>query len=64
MNNQERASNAQVAVDAYAQLPTTDSDHCVSDLLCDLMHLCKQSGVSFKDELKTARMHFEFESKR
>ncbi len=36
-------------------------EEAISDLLCDLMHLCDKEGLSFEDLLSGARVHFEAE---
>ena len=61
--NGERAERAACALDDYAgeELPDTDSETLLVDLLTDLRHFCRSNGVSFAEALKTSKTHFEEE---
>lgn len=68
-NNPIRAARAETGLTAYVEAlgdpyngdePACLQEH-VSDLLCDLMHLCKQRGVDFDACLATGLTNHEAE---
>jgi hypothetical protein len=56
--NEERAARAAIALEAYKNIPGTDPDAAVRDLLSDLMHYCDQNELLFKFELEVARSNY------
>ena len=63
-NNLDRAETAKQAVDVYAKATCSedeDSETKVSDLLCDLMHLCDLEGLDFKRSVERADSHYSDE---
>jgi hypothetical protein len=54
---------AAIALEAYSPLQGDDDDEAtlVTDLLSDLMHLCRSRGINFDDLLETARGNYEEE---
>lgn len=62
--NTSRAIWAAVAVKAFAKETGIQSETLetkVSDLLCDLMHLCHQRGIDFHKERRNAEVTFDEE---
>lgn len=65
--NKFRASRAMAGLESYAGLDGVSVDTpeesalVLSDLLCDLMHLCAQRGVDFEARLEAGREHFAIE---
>lgn len=62
--NKDRAGWAQVAADAFASetrmdKANEDMETVLTDLLCDIMHLCNQKGIDFKQVLDSGQAHFE-----
>jgi hypothetical protein len=67
-SNDERADWALAALAAFAaetgQAAARDGlREIVSDLLCNLQHLCAREGVDFKDALADGTGNHEFEVK-
>lgn len=68
-SNLDRAVWAQIALAAFAKETRQDTSgdleadpgQVIGDLLCDLMHLCRQGGIDFEECLSNGRGHFEFE---
>jgi len=64
--NHDRAVWAGIALGHFQDEIGTDDDDSLSDLLCDLMHLCdrrsKAAGFDFDRELDRARMHYQAET--
>ena len=65
-SNDERADWAQTALAAFAaetgQAAARDGlPEIVSDLLCNLQHLCAREGVDFKQALADGTGNYEFE---
>lgn len=42
-------------------LPISDYESVISDVLADIMHYCDQRGWDFQHELQRAQSHFEWE---
>ncbi len=59
LSNQDRATRCRQAIDAYSD---DDAYTNLVDFLADAMHFCHQSGLSFRDALDTALMHFHAET--
>jgi hypothetical protein len=67
--NQERASRARSSISAYLCCrdghllldKAVERETNVSDLLADLMHYCREEGLSFDSALQTAMTNFEAE---
>ena len=61
------ASNARLglraakALKCYCEIPGTDPENAVTDLLTDLMHLSDIERVDFETMLRLARSHHEAE---
>lgn len=73
-DNVDRAGWALLALNAFCaetrydpreqSVDVGDKDHIMevaSDLVCDLMHLCKQYGVDPEEVISQARLNYEFE---
>lgn len=73
-DNYDRAQWALIALDAFANethhdpreksVDPSDTDflqEIASDLICDLMHLLKQSDLDPEEIIASARYNFEFE---
>jgi hypothetical protein len=60
--NDDRAVWAEVALAAFAAETGCDRADALPDLLCDLLHWCDRTGVSFADELERARGHYRVET--
>lgn len=60
MDNEMRVNRAITALDAY---PAEEDDLLskISDLLADLMHLCRREGIDFEKCLTVAEVNFESE---
>lgn len=61
VDNTQRAAWARVAIDGFIRATRTDEDDVISDLLCNLMHYCAESGADFLAELNRAALHFQAE---
>jgi hypothetical protein len=69
VSNADRAEWADVAIAAFAQETWQDKSgdlehdkQCVvSDLLCNLMHLCRRDGIDFAKCLANGNSNFEEE---
>lgn len=71
IDNRKRARWAQGAVNAFSvatrfgrtfnKLHRDDKADLVSDLLCDLMHFCKQNKIDFDKALKQGLQNFNIE---
>lgn len=69
VTNSDRADWAQVAVEAFAAETSQDTSgdlaedkgQVIGDLLCNLMHLCRQDNINFEECLSNGRGNFEFE---
>jgi hypothetical protein len=61
LENARRVAEATWTLDFYRSLPGADPDEALTDLMCNLMHLCANDGTSFDAILKRARMHFDVE---
>jgi hypothetical protein len=62
-DNDERAANAYLALEAFQDLTGTDPGDAVSDLLCDLMHWCdRNSDEGFDGALTRARAYYAEET--
>lgn len=64
--NSQRREWARVALSAYAplvygqpfaELVAKDRETCLTDLLADLIHLCRSEEIDFDDCLRQARTH-------
>jgi hypothetical protein len=64
--NHDRAAWAGIALGHFQDTTGTDDEDSLSDLLCDLMHLCdrraKAAGFDFDRELDRARRHYQAET--
>jgi hypothetical protein len=63
-NNKDRAQRALHSVNeykAYCGETVSDRVETVTDLLCDLMHLCDRLGVDFDTRVVSARFHHDEE---
>lgn len=60
--NDDRAVWAEVALAAFATETGCDQADALPDLLCDLLHWCDRTGVSFAAELERARLHYAAET--
>ena len=60
--NEKRALWADGALRAFRNLTGTDFEDAVSDLMADLMHWCDRNGMTFANELRRARYHYEEET--
>ena len=69
MNNHQRAEAALVALKAFSDAaPNGDLDEVLSDLICDLMHLCNDtelgfSHLNFDEILASAERFYRYETK-
>ena len=55
--NEQRAQRARQVVAAFTQALASDNEPLqtnITDLLADLMHLCRQEGIAFADALRSA----------
>jgi hypothetical protein len=60
--NEKRAEWAQGAIDSFQDITGTDDEDAISDLLCDMMHLCDSNdGPDFLSEVARARGHYDYE---
>jgi len=64
--NTDRAIWAGIAVAHFQDQTGTDDQDALSDMLCDLLHLCdrraKEPGFDFDKELARAKMHYQAET--
>lgn len=60
--NERRAEWAAVALSEFRRETGADIGDAASDLLADLMHWCDRNEQDFEEELRRARMHYEFET--
>ncbi len=60
MDNETRRNRAITALEAYSE-EDDDLASNITDLLTDLMHLCKQQGIEFQGCLLSAEVNFEAE---
>ena len=62
--NDDRAGWADLALLAFQAATGTDREDALSDLLCDLMHLCDRDIFlgSFETQVERARGHYEAET--
>lgn len=62
--NDNRATWADQAVRAFRYTTGTDREDALSDLLCDLMHLCDRDAKlgDFESQLRRARGHYAAET--
>lgn len=65
VTNEQRADLAYRTLLYFAQLEGLNSsdiyDAAITDLLADLMHLCRQSGPDFNEHLRVATDHHNAE---
>lgn len=59
--NEEHVTRAREIVRAFYP-QETEQDTNVSDMLCNLMHLCDAEGWDFDAQIEQGRFHFEAES--
>ena len=60
----EKAKNAKTILKSYSEITGSDPEDCLTDLLADMMHLCRiQPSQSFVSALVTAQAHFDAEQK-
>jgi hypothetical protein len=60
--NMSRVARARVAIKGYAG-EFHDLEANITDVLCDLRHLCAAKQMDFDHIDKVAKMHFEAENK-
>lgn len=65
--NLARAGWAMKAVETFAaetglDLEADGLDVAISDLLCDILHLCQRDGIDIERAADAAYMHFEAEA--
>jgi hypothetical protein len=62
--NEDRASRALHALQAYAEAKRCDDDTrtMIIDLIADLMHLAEQTGHDHEPILRVAADHYEIEA--
>ncbi len=63
-NNQDRAGWAEAGVEAFAKLTMPEEEPIVlklTDLLCNLRHLCDREALDFDDLMRVADFHYESE---
>jgi hypothetical protein len=62
--NDDRAEWADRAIESFRVATGTDREEALSDLLCDLMHLCDRDSHlgNFDTQLERARMHYDAET--
>ncbi|VWC82153.1 hypothetical protein BLA39750_01283 [Burkholderia lata] len=60
--NDDRASWAGTAINAFQQATRCEDGDAVADLLASLMHHCDRNGLSFETELGRARQHYAEET--
>lgn len=64
MTNDQRADNAQAALDAYGDArgenDTAETD--MIDLISDLGHLARREGIDFRKVLLNAEVHYNVET--
>jgi hypothetical protein len=64
INNHDRSVLAEHAIDVFAiitRMKNESLETTMSDLICDMMHLCKREGLSFKRIRRNAKDHFREE---
>ncbi|MGO9021804.1 MAG: hypothetical protein ACLQVJ_25995 [Syntrophobacteraceae bacterium] len=61
MDNAMRISRAITALEAAYSEEGDDLVSKISDLLADLMHLCRQEGIEFRRCVTVAEVNFESE---
>jgi hypothetical protein len=61
-HNNARADSAAGALLPYANWRDSDTEECITDLLCDLHHLCAREGLQFERLNARASLHFRVES--
>jgi hypothetical protein len=60
----QRVDRAAAAVQAYTDIPGTDPDEFLTDLLADLIHYAKFNGLDFGQAIRMAQHHAEAEMSR
>jgi len=60
--NDKRAFWAEAALLVFQILTGTDLEDSVCDLIADLMHWRDRNGMTFDNELRRARYHYEEET--
>ncbi len=64
--NDDRAMWGQISITAFERHTGTDPEDALSDLLCDLMHLCDrragEDGWNFDSQVERAREHYTVET--
>jgi hypothetical protein len=61
MDNEMRVNRAITALEAAYSEEEDDLVSTISDLLTDLMHLCRREGIEFRRCLLCAEVNFEAE---
>lgn len=63
ITNAERASMAATVLECFAEVNETEDEPRITliDLLANIMHYCKRSGVDFHFALEMAQEHYEAE---
>lgn len=62
-DNEDRASWAQAALDAFQEVTGTDDEDALADLLCDLMHWADWKKQDFKAAMSRGEGHYRVELK-
>jgi hypothetical protein len=60
--NDNRSAWADEAIAVFILATGTDLEDAVSDLIADLGHWCDRHGISFDEELRRARFHYDAET--
>jgi hypothetical protein len=60
--NDNRAAWAGEALVVFMLATGADPEDAVSDLIADLGHWCDRHDISFEEELRRARFHYEAET--
>ena len=65
-DSRSNADMARQTIEYFSNLPAQDPDPeaAIVDLLTNLMHMCAQDGIKFKEMLRIARNHFMAEMQR
>jgi hypothetical protein len=61
MTNQDRANEAHGCLRQLNDYEHNELETNITDLLADLLHLCKINDINFDTRMASARMHFDAE---
>ena len=62
MNNVDRAELGQAAVATHPDTNKNDAPTNVADMLSNVMHFCRMTGIDFDECVDRAKMHFDAET--